>query len=156
MTYGALQATPNLLKKLSVEHLEAHAIATAVKAKAAVEELFSLISGLSKNEQEEVRLSMQSGLMSASGLDADRNKVEKWAIRHKIESQLAMAWEATNWSASKIQCQDPEPRRKQMLKITQTAHQVWKAHSATTEYLAELVSRGSSKGSALWVSLNRS
>ena len=151
MTYGPIQTNANRLNEMTAEHLETRALSASVKAGARMAELFSLIAKLAPQEQEEVRLSMKAGLKRAAG---ENSEVESWASHNKVKSQMTIAWEATEWSASQIKCEEPESRRKQFLKIAEVAHKVWKAHCSATDCVSELLSRGGARAANLWVSLN--
>ena len=154
MTYGPIKTATKSLEALSAEHLETRALCASVTAKIALVELFSLISELAPDEQRELRLSMKAGLKKASGGRGEDARVENWAIQNPIESQMAMAWEATKWSAAHLKCEEPESRRKQLLQIAQTAHKVWKSHCSATDCVAELLSRRAAGTATLWSNLN--
>lgn len=154
MTYGPIKNAPQSLEALTAEHLETRAHCASVTAKLALVELFSLISDLAPEEQREVRLSMKAGLRRASGIRDGDARVERWAVKNPIESQMAMAWQATEWSAAHLKCEDPEPRRKQLLKIAQVAHEVWKSHCSATNCVSELLSRRTVGTASLWAKLN--
>ena len=154
MTYGPIKTDTQNLEALSAEHLETRALCASVTAKIALVDLFSLISELAPEEQRELRLSMKAALRSTSGGSEEDACVESWAIKNPIESQMAMAWEATEWSAAHLKCEEPESRRKQLLQIAQTAHRVWTSHRSATDCVSELLSRRSPGTATLWANLN--
>ena len=154
MTYGPIKTATQSLEALTIEHLETRALCASVTAKVALVELFSLISDLAPEEQREVRLSMKAGLKRASGIREEDARVERWAAKNPVESQMAMAWQATEWSAAHLKCEEPESRRKQLLKIAQVAHTVWKSHCSATNCVSELLSRRAVGTATLWAQLN--
>lgn len=156
MTYGSLNYAQKTVDRLTAERLERRALSSAVTAKARLVKLFGLISQLTPKEQEDVRLFMQVGLAAAAHREGvSKNQVAEWALTNIVESQMAIAWKTSEWSAAKIDPSQPKSKRQQLLEITRVAQKVWDAHRVTTDCVSELVSRGGTRGAALWARLNR-
>jgi hypothetical protein len=153
MTYGPIATQEKPFTELTAEQIETLALSAVANAEGHLKQLFSLIDQLSESEQEEIRHSMRSELTCASGRTKPE-AVESWAKTNTIEAQMAMAWSASAWSASRVKGSDPIKRRNRMLQITKTSQRVWDDHRVATSCIVELISLRKSKGTSLWARLN--
>jgi len=129
MTFGQLDL-------LTTDQLEKLLRAASDAAAQAMREMLGQIDQLGLEEQQQVRLCMNTTLTTASGFLSETPNFKTWALDHPTECQMAMARGAMLWSAQRL-LEEVGPHQSAQ-SISATARKALDAHNCVQTCRTEL------------------